>query len=570
MGDDIFLEVFTMKKVKMVFITLFALGIVFPAFIAAGGQRSSSPAPAAGDFNDAPLASIVPVDGLPTVVRPIDQSLYKYDDMSRRYTLEFLTHNYGVSKTNPDPIAAYMNRKYNVSVTLTEINSNDYGQVISTRFAANDFPDFINLPAGQRDIAEMLYDQNQIIDTTLAMRYMPNYARYFTRQYADFARHKNAFPMAPRYPVQADWAPFLRKDWLAKLNMPMPRTIDDLLNYARAVTRNDPDGNGRNDTWFAGGAGNGRGFGMLERLRWQFGENQYYARDGRIANMVIDGTMRNYLAFLKTLNDEGLLAPDWYTVGWEPFKSYSLNGRVGYVEYPGENLFGEMIAAVGAQNDFSNTSWDIWTLMPPLSTTGKAAPVSGPSYGFVFPTSLTKDAGKFKRVVHMLDQSLYAGESYWELIQGGGNEVYGREVIRYKTDDSGKALWTVLKDKHPSWNGEFSNTGLANTAWQTLGIAGPQFTLRDTGLGNDRYDSVLSSSERDLATFPKFTTNYAVKIDPDVASDLTEFERVEFPKFVFGTRNLNDWDSFVREWLNAGGRKALTQAAQQMGLRNFE
>jgi hypothetical protein len=76
--------------------------------------------------------------------------------------------------------------------------------------------------------------------------------------------------------------------------------------------------------------------------------------------------------------------------------------------------------------------------------------------------------------------------------------------------------------------------------------------------------------ETELASFPKWTTNYIAKPDPEVAADLLQFERIEFPKFVLGTRNLNDWDNFVKEWLDAGGRAALTQAAQQMGLRNFE
>ena len=43
-------------------------------------------------------------------------------------------------------------------------------------------------------------------------------------------------------------------------NMQTPKTLDELLTYARRVTNEDPDGNGRKDTWFAGGAGNGTSF----------------------------------------------------------------------------------------------------------------------------------------------------------------------------------------------------------------------------------------------------------------------------------------------------------------------
>lgn len=41
----------------------------------------------------------------------------------------------------------------------------------------------------------------------------------------------------------------VRKDWLAKLGLQMPETVDDLYRVAKAFTENDPDGNGKNDTY---------------------------------------------------------------------------------------------------------------------------------------------------------------------------------------------------------------------------------------------------------------------------------------------------------------------------------
>ena len=41
----------------------------------------------------------------------------------------------------------------------------------------------------------------------------------------------------------------IRKDWREKLGKPIPTTWDELDDLARAFTRNDPDGNGQNDTY---------------------------------------------------------------------------------------------------------------------------------------------------------------------------------------------------------------------------------------------------------------------------------------------------------------------------------
>lgn len=45
---------------------------------------------------------------------------------------------------------------------------------------------------------------------------------------------------------------WIREDWRRKLDLPRPRTMDDLLLIAEAFTNRDPDGNGSNDTFGLG------------------------------------------------------------------------------------------------------------------------------------------------------------------------------------------------------------------------------------------------------------------------------------------------------------------------------
>ena len=54
---------------------------------------------------------------------------------------------------------------------------------------------------------------------------------------------------AQRIPSQFLW---VRKDWLARLNLEVPKTLDDVIAVARAFKNNDPDGNGADDTWGLG------------------------------------------------------------------------------------------------------------------------------------------------------------------------------------------------------------------------------------------------------------------------------------------------------------------------------
>ncbi|MDR0731945.1 MAG: extracellular solute-binding protein [Treponema sp.] len=548
------------------FMALAVMGVVF-----AGARRqqgsSSGAASAAGSYNDAPLESITPVAQLPANPVRIDPSQYRYDDLSKPVTIEFLTTHYGFPNSNPDPIAEYLGKKYNAKITMSTISGNDWETTISTRFAAGDYPDAIII-GGNNSLIQQLYDSGLVMDATLVMRYMPNLAQYFTGNYANYIRYKNVYPGAPRYPIQGDWGNFIRKDWLAKLNMQAPKTLDELLTYARRVTNEDPDGNGRKDSWFAGGAGNGRSFGMLGGLQAYFGDAQYNVKNGKINHMVLDGSQKAYLSFLKTLNDEGLLAPDWYTVEWEAFKAYSLNNRVGFVNYPLWELLQEQMTAMGLNKKPTDTSWDVWAPLAPLGS-GNAQPASGPSNTFVFPSTLTNDPVKLKRVAHILDNSLYRGEDYYETIQGGGNKVFGKDVFFVQENPDGSSFFYVDHSTHPTWTGELDTTGLLNASWQNIGLAGPPYRL-GYEMGNDHFNTTHAAYASEMAGHKRWPNNFLVQIDPAVAADLTEFERVEFPKFVFGTRSLNDWDRFIQEWLNAGGRKALTQAAGQMGVANFE
>lgn len=516
--------------------------------------------------DDAPVKEIVPVDALPAKPVPIDPGLYAYDDLTQPVEIEFLAHNYGVANSDPDPIAQYLGEKYNATITYNTINSEDYETVISTRFAAQDYPDTIIMGAHLKNIIQPLFDQGLVMDAKAAMAYMPNYAQYFTKDYAQFITYNDGYPAAPRYPIQSEWNPYLRMDWLETLGMEMPTTIDELLTYARKVTQDDPDGNGEADTWFAGGAGNGQSFGMLDSLRWYFGYNGYYDNDGKISNMVVDGKLKDFLSFLKTLNDEGLLSPDWYTIDWETFKSYSLNGQIGFVNYPASNLHQEQMDATGGRTP-ENTSWHRWAPLAPIGTE-KAAPAPAPSYMFVFPSELANDQVKFKRITHILDQSLWGGEDYFDTIQGGGNNVFGKKVFDVVKNDDGTAYFSVDQATHPTWTGELDTTGLANAGWQIIGLGGPWHLNFIPGF--DEATKVIGDDATAVANYTKWPNNFVAQPDPSTLTDIQEFEKIELPKFVFGTRSLYDWDAFVQEWLDAGGDAILTQVAEQMGIANYK
>ncbi|WFR99406.1 ABC transporter substrate-binding protein [Rhizobium tumorigenes] len=78
-------------------------------------------------------------------------------------------------------------------------------------------------------------------------------------------------------PISAQsFAMFIRKDWREKLHMPQPKTWDDVRKLAEAFTTQDPDGNGKADTFgmaIPGSTTRGYASWFISSFIWQAGGN---------------------------------------------------------------------------------------------------------------------------------------------------------------------------------------------------------------------------------------------------------------------------------------------------------
>lgn len=101
-----------------------------------------------------------------------------------------------------------------------------------------------------------------------------------------------------------------RKDWLANVNMEEPKTIDDLYDVLYAFTYNDPDGNGKDDTY---GMTWCKFNGPLDIIATWFGAgNQWIEKeDGTVEPYFVSEKFMDSMDFAKKLYDEGLVNEDF-------------------------------------------------------------------------------------------------------------------------------------------------------------------------------------------------------------------------------------------------------------------
>lgn len=101
----------------------------------------------------------------------------------------------------------------------------------------------------------------------------------------------------------------LRKDWLDNLGLQEPKTLDEYVNVLRAFTKDDPDKNGKNDTYGLSGDNYYR---SLAPFFYAYGidvENFMKQDDGSIKFGALMPQVKTVLELLQGLYKEGVLDP---------------------------------------------------------------------------------------------------------------------------------------------------------------------------------------------------------------------------------------------------------------------
>jgi putative aldouronate transport system substrate-binding protein len=127
-----------------------------------------------------------------------------------------------------------------------------YNNMLDLAIQSSDLPDVFVV---NREQLLTLVERNQIADLTVLY---PRYASSLVRSIYDSTDGKaleeatfdGKLYAFPNVVIEADTPSYLwvRQDWLDKLNLPEPSTLEDIGNIAKAFIERDPDGNNADDT----------------------------------------------------------------------------------------------------------------------------------------------------------------------------------------------------------------------------------------------------------------------------------------------------------------------------------
>ncbi len=246
------------------------------------------------------------------------------------------------------------------------------------------------------------------------------------------------------------YARIVRKDWLDNLGMDVPTNMEELREMARAFTEDDPDGNGKDDTW-----------GMTASGFWNM-QDIFHSFDCRLNNwggdpIVWDPNPNAYvdnwlkpeaeeaLNYIADLYQNGWLDPEIFTNKSSTMREKMWSGKYGSVFYG---------------------FW--WGMTDYVNNTSKNDPDVEPAF------ILGLEGNRKENLLHIV-----GGGPAWMLLSNTekpkeminayvdtffGNEdanlwgQWGLEGKTYTVDDEGR----VLRQKDPNTNDLYPNPGLTS------------------------------------------------------------------------------------------------------------
>ena len=343
----------------------------------------------------------------------------------------------------------------------------------------------------------------------------------------------------------------IRKDWLDKLGLQVPVTLEDYIGVMKAFTERDPDGNGRADTY---------GYGAFIEIN-NFEEGLGRRFDPFFGAYGVAGTWNlskadpglnlrkpayyDALSFIKRMTDEKVIDPNWTSYGKDDFRAAWKQGRFGIMR--------EQNAAFAAENNYApfdkNFPDGEWIVIdPPRGPAGlESVGVYTQAYRIYSVSAKAMKAGKGPAIARLLEW-MSSDEGYFLL-------GWGEEGVNYVFDSDGVPTVEGIPDPSKGFTQPDMQplTQLRNMVYYNseveLMARYPEYFAPVSGKKMSALATLLDMQSR------PWTANIGGDALPAPNADLKRFYEQGVIEFLTGKRQLtrDNWNAWVAEFDRLGG-----------------
>lgn len=235
--------------------------------------------------------------------------------------------------------AQWAKEKSGIDIDFEYVDKASWDQKKQLLFAAKELPDLIfSGGGGLSKVDEMQYGPNgMLVDMA---EYIDKYAPNLKKALDDFPKVKanittpdgNIYALPKiSYSIDSVRRIWINQEWLDKLGLKKPETIDELNKVMIAFRDNDPDGNGQKDTYAASGVFmNYEGdFRYLVLRAYGFLDTGFSVDGEKVIYPPYDPLFKEYLKEMNYLYKEGLIDSEYFTQSEAEYKAKSSQVKVG-------------------------------------------------------------------------------------------------------------------------------------------------------------------------------------------------------------------------------------------------
>ena len=231
-------------------------------------------------------------------------------------------------------VERYLEDKYNVELEIISM-PNSYYEKLGAMIAGGNVPDvmFMNELENWQPLAKQGVFAE--IDMNMVEEVAPDYVKLINDLEPNtwnICKMDDALYTLPRYTGREDSGAVLwRKDWLDKVGVTkIPETLDEFEEAAWKISNEDPDGNGKKDTYALTAWGN-FSIGLFDEIFGAYGvmPEQWNLIDGKIVHGDVADGAKLALERLHKWYEEGIIDPEFITETVDGEVQKFLNGRLG-------------------------------------------------------------------------------------------------------------------------------------------------------------------------------------------------------------------------------------------------
>lgn len=452
-------------------------------------------------------------------------------------TLTYFSADLGRIVRENNPVVAEIEARTNTKLEFTLVPAADLSTKYNLLVASGDVPDITRL--NQFDYLQYVdqgiyYDLSSMLNESNT----PNLVKHVTPDQWDLMTYKGGIYGVPSIVWAGGRVYVLRKDWLGALGMDAPTNLVELKEVLRAFTQDDPDGNGKDDTYGLASdnaVGNNfaspfsmilGAFGMQPRL--------YYERDGKVYSGSIAEEYRQSLEYIHDLYARGYIDPEIFIMKRDQAREKLVQGVSGSLcawwSIPEQILMDQLqMRAVNPNAE--------WIIADPIVGPGGYSGMLGRS-PIGATANIAADTKSPLRALQFLD--------FLSSDEGSRLAFLGFEGEHYRVDERENFLERT----------EAGNAGMDQKWLDVLAqcVQRTDIQMDVYRLNNPTYWPFIIAG-RDSPLYVDLFAGITTPEAQQMGADLTRYELEWFVKFAEGSAPLSAWGDYVAGWNRVGGRE---------------